>query len=106
MNTTPTPDQARALLADPNLTWEDVPADQAPPPAESEAVMVVKSLRLPPEMDAQVQAEADARGVAWSELIRNWITSALADLADDQPISRADAMRALASLHPVDRHTA
>lgn len=102
----PTPDQARALLADPNLTWEEVPADQAPPLAESETVMVVKSLRLPPEMDAQVQAEADARSVSWSELIRDWIAAALAELADDQPISRADALRALAALHPVNRRTA
>lgn len=90
--------QAADLLNNPNLRWEDVPADQAPPPAESEAVMLVRSLRLPPDMDTQVQAEADARGVSWSELIRDWIAVELAALSEDQPISRADAMRALAAL--------
>jgi hypothetical protein len=94
----PTPEQAERFMNDPNIVWQDAPADQPPPPAESEAVMLVRSLRLPPELDAQVQAEADARGVSWSELIRDWIAVELAALGEDQPISRADAMRALAAL--------
>ena len=94
----PTPEQVEAFMNDPDVTWEDVPDDQAPPLAESEAVMVVKSLRLPLDMHEQVKAEAEARGVTWSELIRDFVAIELAALQDDQPISRADVLRAVASL--------
>jgi hypothetical protein len=99
----PTPEQVDALMDNPALAWEDVPEDQAPPElgeSEAEAVMVVRSLRMPLEMDQRIRAEADARGVTWSELIRDWAAIELAALADDQPISRADAMRALATVRP------
>lgn len=103
----PTPEQVEAFMNDPEVVWgDDVPADQVPPVAEDETVMLVKSLRLPLEMDDRIQAEADARGVTWSELVRDWIAIELAALGDDEPISRADAMRALAALHPAPRRTA
>ncbi|MFE3279554.1 ribbon-helix-helix protein, CopG family [Nocardia sp. NPDC059239] len=102
----PTPEQVASLMSSTNLTWEEVPEDQVPPVAEDETVMVVKSLRLPLKMVEKVQDEADARGISWSELIRDWVAVELAALEDDQPISRADAMRALAALHPLNRRTA
>ncbi|WP_405180915.1 hypothetical protein OG225_06925 [Nocardia sp. NBC_01377] len=99
----PTPDQVDALMDNPDLTWEEVPATEAPPvltEADAEEVMVVRSLRMPLELDRRIRAEAEARGVTWSELLRDWAAIELAALSDDQPISRADAMRALASIPP------
>jgi len=63
--------------------------------------MVVRSLRLPTDLDQRVKAVAQARGVAMSALVREWIELELAALEQDQPISRADALRALASLRPL-----
>jgi hypothetical protein len=39
--------------------------------------------------------------VPTSTLVREWIELELTALEDDQPISRADALRALASLLPL-----
>jgi predicted DNA-binding protein len=64
-------------------------------------VMVVRSLRLPFELDQKLKAAAQRRGVRTSTLIREWIELELTALEDDQPISRADALRALATLRPM-----
>jgi predicted DNA-binding protein len=69
-------------------------AAQVPPPPGSE-VMVVRSLRLSLELDTRLKAAAQARGVPMSTLIREWIELELVALEQDQPISRADALRAL-----------
>lgn len=75
------------------------------PPAGS-AVMVVRSLRLPMEFDAAVAATAKAANAQKSTWIRQAIEMALAVQAEeDQPISRADALRSLTLLRPV-RHVA
>jgi predicted DNA-binding protein len=77
----------------------DVPEDEVPPP--DTPVMAVRSLRLPVELDRRVKAAAEKRGVPTSTLIREWIELELTALEHDQPISRADALRALATLRPV-----
>lgn len=73
------------------------------PPTNSE-VMVVRSLRIPLRMDEAVAAAAKAAGVPKTTWIRQAIEMALAVQSDDdQPISRADALRALTLLRPVRR---
>jgi predicted DNA-binding protein len=64
-------------------------------------VMIVRSLRLPFELDQRLKAAAQRRGVPTSTLVREWIELELTALEDDQPISRADALRALAALRPM-----
>jgi predicted DNA-binding protein len=102
------PEQTRALMD--NLAFEP-PTDREHeaalladlPPAGSE-VMVVRSLRLPLELDESVTAAASAAEVPKSTWIRQAIEMALAMQADqDQPISRTDALRALTLLRPVRR---
>src|SRR5262249_45933505 len=75
-------------------------AAQVPPPPGSE-VMVVRSLRLSLDLDTRLKAAAPARGVPMSTLGREWIELELVALEQDQPISRADALRALAALRPI-----
>jgi predicted DNA-binding protein len=88
----PTPQDEAALL-------------ESLPPAGS-AVMVVRSLRLPLELDEAVAAAAKAAEVPKTTWIRQAIEMALAVQAeDDQPISRAEALRALTLLRPA-RHVA
>lgn len=103
-----TTDEARDLMQ--NLTFDPPPTPQEEaallaslPPAGSE-VMVVRSLRLPVELDEAVTAAAQAAGIHKSAWIRQAIEMALAVQAEeDQPISRADAIRALTLLRPVRR---
>jgi predicted DNA-binding protein len=103
-----TADEARNLMQ--NLTFDPPPTPQEEaallaslPPAGSE-VMVVRSLRLPVELDEAVTAAAKAAGMQKSAWIRQAIEMALAVQAEeDQPISRADAIRALTLLRPVRR---
>lgn len=70
-------------------------------PEPGEGVMVVRSIRLPLELHERVKKAAQDRGVATTALIREWIELGLSALENDQPISRADALRALASLQPL-----
>lgn len=102
-----TPEEVRELLD--NLTFEPqashdeeaaLLATLPPPGAE---VMVVRSLRLPMEVDEAVVAASRAAGVPKSTWIRQAIETALAMQEDDQPISRADALRALTLLRSVHR---
>ncbi len=79
---------------------ETVPAP--PAPDVDHPVMVVRSLRLPTDLDGRLRAAGDARGVSVSRLVREWIELELTALEDDRPISRADALRALAALRPLD----
>jgi predicted DNA-binding protein len=69
--------------------------------------MVVRSIRLPVELHERIKKVAGDRGVPATTLIREWIELELSAVEDDQPISRADALRALASLRPLgDNHAA
>ncbi len=81
------------------LQYTDEPAPLPPRPGDE--VMVVRSLRLPLDLDRRLKVAAQARGVPMSTLVREWIELELAALEQDRPISRADALRALASLRPL-----
>ena len=104
-----TPEETAAFMQ--GMTFGAAPATPAAeaellaalPPAGSE-VMVVRSLRLPLETDEAVAAAAGAAGVTKTAWIRQAIDIVLTMQAeDDQPISRADALRALTLLRPVRR---
>ena len=73
------------------------------PPAGS-AVMVVRSLRLPIELDEAVAEAARTTGIPKTTWIRQAIeTSLVLQAEEDQPISRAEALRALTMLRPARR---
>ena len=92
------PEDIRAFME--SLEFDgDAPEDEVPP--RDAPIMVVRSLRLPSELDQRLKAVAQRRGVPTSTLVREWIELELTALEDDQPISRADALRALASLRPM-----
>ncbi|HYN97673.1 MAG TPA: hypothetical protein VES42_27865 [Pilimelia sp.] len=93
-----------------SLTFDPPPTPQqeadllAALPPEGSPVMVVRSLRLPMDVDDAVAAAAQADGVTKTAWIRQAIEMALSlQAADDQPISRTDALRALTLLRPVRR---
>jgi len=92
------PDAARDFME--SLEFGEDASDEELP-ARGAPVMVVRSLRLPFDLDRRVKTAAERRGVPTSTLIREWIELELAALGDDEPISRADALRALASLRPI-----
>jgi predicted DNA-binding protein len=102
-----TPDEARTLMD--NLTFdrplsaEEEQAVLASLPPRGAEVMVVRSLRLPVDVDEAVAVAARDAGVPKSTWIRQAIEAALALQADDQPISRADALQALTLLRSVHR---
>jgi predicted DNA-binding protein len=54
-----------------NVQYLDEPVDL--PPAPSGDVMVVRSLRLPVDLELRAKAVAAARGLPTSELLREWI---------------------------------
>lgn len=106
-----TPEEAQEFMA--NLTFDQpaTPEEEAdllatlPPPGSE--VMVVRSVRLPVETELAVEAAAKAAGVPKTVWIRQAIETALVMQAEeDQPISRADALRALTLLRPVRRPAA
>lgn len=66
----------------------------------------MRSVRLPMELDQAVAEAAKAAELPKSAWIRQAIEIALAAQADqDEPVSRADALRALTLLRPI-RHVA
>jgi hypothetical protein len=103
-----TPDEVTAFMND--LTFGPPPTPEREdallaslPPSGSE-VMVVRSLRLPIEVDEAVATAAQAAGVPKTAWIRQAIEVALAmQTEEDQPISRAEALRALTLLRPARR---
>lgn len=103
-----TPEEVNRLMSD--LTFDEPPSPEAAdallatlPPTGSE-VMVVRSLRLPLDLDEAVSAAARTNDIPKSTWIRQAIEMALAMQAEeDQPISRSDALRALTLLRPARR---
>jgi predicted DNA-binding protein len=83
-----------------SLEFDGEAAEDEVPPRDL-PIMVVRSLRLPSELDQKLKAAAQRRGLPTSTLVREWIELELTALEDDQPISRADALRALAALRPM-----
>ncbi|MCW3820631.1 hypothetical protein GA0074695_2457 [Micromonospora viridifaciens] len=102
-----TPEEAAALMN--NLTFEPPPtpereAELLASLPEAAEVMVVRSLRMPIDLDEAVAAAAKEAGVTKTAWIRQAIEIVLTMQSDDdQPISRADALRALTLLRPVRR---
>ncbi|CAA9287172.1 MAG: hypothetical protein AVDCRST_MAG41-4084 [uncultured Corynebacteriales bacterium] len=73
-----------------------------PDDEEPQTAVVVRSLRLPLQLDRRLRAVAERRGIPASTLVRQWVEAELVALEDDQLISRADAARALAAVRPAD----
>lgn len=100
-----TAEEAQQFMND--MTFAEPPSPEeeaellASLPPRGSAVMVVRSLRLPLELHERIKAVAEARGVPASTLIREWIEVELAALENDEPISRADVLRAVAGLRPI-----
>jgi predicted DNA-binding protein len=106
-----TPEEAQGFMAGLTFGQPPTPEEEAdllatlPPPGSE--VMVVRSVRLPVETELAVEAAAKAAGVPKTTWIRQAIETALVMQAEeDQPISRADALRALTLLRPVRRSAA
>jgi predicted DNA-binding protein len=96
------PGDIQDFLAGLEFGYEPVdPADAPPALRPDDTVTVTTSLRIPFELHQRVKKAAEERNVTMSALIRDWIELELAALENDQPISRADALRALAALHPL-----
>lgn len=97
-----TPDEVQQFMEDLEFGEPPTPEQEAellaslPPPGSE--VMVVHSLRLSLDLLEQVKAEASARGVQPSTLMREWISLGLTAAAHDRNISLADALRALANV--------
>jgi hypothetical protein len=70
-------------------------------PDQASTAMAVRSLRLVVDLDQRIKTVARARGAPAGALVREWIVLGLTATEDDAPISRADALRALAGLRPV-----
>ncbi|WP_280256601.1 hypothetical protein [Nocardia wallacei] len=99
-----TPQEVTAFMD--RLTFGDgpVPADQVPPPLRpDEDIMITSSIRLPLRLHARLKELAGERGIGLSTLVREWLEAAIAELDDDQLISRAEARMALARLHAARR---
>ena len=77
------------------LVYHQAGGVPAPPPPESEP-MVVRGLRLPVALDRRVRAAAEAMGVSYSAVIREWIEVGLTEAENDRPISLAAVRRAIA----------
>ena len=89
-----------------HLTFSDetVPDDQIPPPLKpGDDVMVPRSVRWPLDLDQRIKAAAQARGIPMSQLMREFAEAGLAEMGDDQPISRAEVMRIIAGLPPLGK---
>jgi predicted DNA-binding protein len=86
------------------FTDEPVPDDQVPAPLQpGEDVMVPRSVRWPLDLDLRIKAAAQSRGIPMSQLMREFAEAGLAAMSDDQPISRAEVMRIIAGLRPLER---
>jgi hypothetical protein len=84
------------------LTFLDEPAD-LPPAMPVDESKVVRSYRIPVPLDHWLTMQASARGMTNSDLVRDLLELGRATLeASDRSISLADAMRALATVRPLD----
>ncbi|WP_028478819.1 hypothetical protein [Nocardia sp. CNY236] len=78
--------------------------------------MVSRTVRLPFEMNERIKAEAAAREVNYSDVLRDWLAIGAAATAvqtqGDDMVSRAEVQRvmalalALASVHPLQKRPA
>ena len=94
------PEQLNRLLD--SLRFDDtVPAELPPPPGDADQVKVPRSVRWSLDLDLRMKAAAAARGLTMSQLMIQFAESGLAQLEEDQPISRAEAIRLLSGLRPL-----
>jgi hypothetical protein len=86
-------------------TGQTVPAEQLPEPGGDASVWVTTSFRMRQDQHHRVTAFAKAHGIDKSTLLRQWIDMQLAAEGETagEPISRGDALRALAGLPPLPR---
>ena len=90
------------------LVYDDHAAAPALPPPGS-AVMVVRPVRLPADLDAAVRDLAARRDTTASALIRSWVEAALDDQSSADPVtelrrSLERAQRAAAEMFATDHH--
>jgi hypothetical protein len=86
------------------FTDEAVPDEELPPRLQpGDDVMVPRSVRWPLDLDLRIKTAAQSRGIAMSQLMREFAEAGLAAMADDQPISRAEVMRIIAGLRPLEK---
>jgi hypothetical protein len=81
------------------LPEEEIPRRLLP----DEDLMVPRSVRWPLDLDLRMKAAARARRISMSQLMREFAEAGLASLADDQPISRAEVLRIVAGLRPLEK---
>lgn len=67
-----------------------------PPPVPEAEPMVMRGLRLPVGLDRRVREHAQAVGVSWSALVREWIELGLTEAETDRRVSLAALRRAIA----------
>jgi hypothetical protein len=85
------------------LTFLDEPAELPPALQPGEEVKVVRSYRIPLGLDQWLTEQAKARGTTNSDLVRELLELGRHTLETaDRPISLADAIRALATVRPLD----
>ena len=104
-----TPEDVHAFVEGLVFTDEVVPESQLPPVAAADQdALVPRSFKLPLGLDRGLQALADARKMTKSDLVRQFLevqyaAEMTAQTGDDELISRADAIRALAAIRPLPR---
>jgi hypothetical protein len=81
------------------LEFTDEPVE-APAPSET---MVVRSYRIPLDLDTRIQHEAETRGTNASDVVRRWLASQAVPVDDDEPISRTEVMEAVALVRSFKR---
>jgi predicted DNA-binding protein len=81
-----------ALAALESRDWSGAVVEQETRPAS-----IVHGVRLPPELSERLTGEAARRGLKPSELLREIVTEALAERADDEVLTlrRTDLLRAI-----------
>jgi hypothetical protein len=95
----PKPAEVQALMEDLTFTDETVPAGELPP--ADAPVKVVRSMRLPFEIDEELKAAAAAGGLKPGEFARELVESGLAQMrSEDRQVSLADVLRTLARMRP------
>jgi predicted DNA-binding protein len=66
-----------------------------PPPPETEPT-VLRGLRLPVSLDRRARQAAEAAGVSFSAVVREWIELGLTETSADHQVSLAAVRRAIA----------
>lgn len=106
---TETPEAIADMMA--NLTFHpEMPLaeDEVPPVLEpGEDVLIPRSFKIPVGLDADLQAISETRGVSKSELIRRYLTAAVAaeraSQGEDVLVPMSEVLRALSQVRGLPR---